>query len=126
MLCLRERVKLRNAAMPSQMKSTSKMTCAITNGGSVCVGASDSKKGTFSSLNDGDEAVQIQRRRCRGHIDPAPCSSAMEDVKGADRDGEQHERERADGARRIEAERRNGKSGDAGQNRRGEKQPVQP
>jgi hypothetical protein len=74
------------------------------------------------ALEDQDEAVQVQRRRGGDHIDPAPGAGEMKQVIGPDRDGEKNELENADGARRVEAERRQRKAGGAGQNRRQQEQ----
>ena len=73
-------------------------------------------------LNDGDEAVQVERHHCRDHVDPPPRAIEVKDVIGGDGHGEQDQRENADHAGRVEAERRQGKARYAGQDRGGEKQ----
>jgi hypothetical protein len=73
-------------------------------------------------LDDRNEDVEIERRSCGADIDPAPCAGEMEGVERGDGDRQQHQRHEADRARGIEAERRQTKSGDVGEDRRAEKQ----
>jgi membrane protein len=72
-------------------------------------------------LNDEDEYIEIERDNGRHDIDPAPCALKMKNVIAEYRACKQNQRNDADNAWRINAERWNGKTRNTRQHREGQK-----